>query len=161
MDLNLVKELLDYDRSTGIFRWKLKSARNVRVGDIAGCDNGQGYLGIRIEGVQYRAHRLAWFYVYGEWPKGGIDHINGQRADNRIGNLRQATPAQNKQNSRRPMSNNTSGLLGVCKDRNRPGWKAQIKLHGKSYYLGAYATAEDAHAAYLKAKREIHTHCTI
>ena len=113
-----------------------------------------------IDEREYSAHRLAWLYVHGAWPTGQIDHINGDRGDNRISNLRDVTPALNTQNQRRAArSNKSSGLLGVTANRGR--WLAQISIGGKSRNLGRYATPEEAHAVYVAAKRVLHAGCTL
>lgn len=147
-----LRDLLDYNSETGIFRWKVRVARRVRVGDIAGsADNG--YREIRIDYTAYRAHRLAWLYAHGVWPK-EIDHINGVMDDNRLLNLRDATKSENQQNQRRAQSNNKTGLLGVSLRRGK--FQAQIMASGKNLHLGYFATAELAHAAYVQAKRRLH-----
>jgi len=117
-------EALSYDQETGMFRWVSCSARNVKNGDAAGTIDSKGYRTIRVDYVVHKAHRLAWLYVYGELPSGVIDHINGDRGDNRIANLRDATHAINCQNVRKANKNNTSGLLGAQKARTK--WNAVI-----------------------------------
>jgi hypothetical protein len=111
---------------------------------------------ISLDNIYYRAHRLAWLYVHDVWPDDQIDHINGCRDDNRIANLREVTNAQNMQNLHRPHSRNTSGYLGVHFVRERNRWGAQIRDNGRKRNLGHFATAEEASAAYLAAKRELH-----
>ena len=111
---------------------------------------------MQIDGRRYLAHRLAWFYVYGEWPRKGLDHINRDRLDNRIANLREADHAQNVQN-RGPMSNNKSGFKGVFfNPRHTQPWQAQITARGQYFNLGRYATAEEAHEAYKEAAARLH-----
>src|SRR5690606_34614864 len=93
-----LKELLYYDPETGIFtRLVGRSGPRARAGDVAGSDNGKGYIRIYVDGRPYKAHRLAWFYMHGEWPE-EIDHRNGERADNRLSNLRPVTRQQNNLN---------------------------------------------------------------
>lgn len=140
-----LKELLTYDPVTGEFRW-LKKRRGVRSGEIAGnCSDG--YRRIRIDRLEYKAHRLAWLYVRGQWPGDDIDHINGDPGDNRLCNLREANHAQNMANQRR-RKDNTSGRKGVARSAaKRPRWRA----HFRGRYLGSFATEDDAHAAYKKA----------
>jgi hypothetical protein len=103
--------------------------------------------------------RLAWFYTTGAWPKDQIDHIDGNKSNNRFANLREATPSQNTQNQRRAMRTNKLGILGVILARGK--FRAQIWFDGKNKFLGYFATAEAAHAAYLAAKRKFHPTCTI
>lgn len=109
----------------------------------------------------YLEHRLAWLYVTGTWPSDQIDHVNGIRDDNRIFNLREATGPENNGNQRQARSDNKTGLLGVYWDKQHKKFSAKIMFSGKHKYLGYFPTAEEAHAAYIKAKRELHSHCTI
>jgi hypothetical protein len=142
-----------YDPTTGVFR-RTESKGRWKAGQIAGTQGPQGYVFLNVAGKLYRAHRLAWLHFYGEWPKLFVDHINGVRHDNRIANLRQATNAENLQNSHRPRSQNRSGFLGVVPNRKR--WAAQIMLDGKTTCLGTYDAPEEAHAAYIAAKARMH-----
>lgn len=105
------------------------------------------------------AHRLAWLYVHGEWPSKHLDHLNGNRTDNRIENLRQVSVAENAENTRRPHRDNKSGYLGVCKKRGK--WLAVIQIKGKYTRIGLFDTPEMAHEAYLAEKRKHHKACTI
>lgn len=152
-----LRELLSYDPETGIFRWLRKRRGLVCEGDIAGGFVRGGYLRIQVDGHGYSAHRLAWFYMTGEWPKGDIDHRNGGRADNRWGNLRDLPARLNRQNLRAATSRNKScGLLGVSwHPRPRP-WRASIRVDGKKLHLGYFHTKEEAYATYLSAKRVLH-----
>ncbi len=154
-----LKELLHYDPETGVFTWLVRTSTCIRVGDIAGYRDGDGYLRIGICGGQYRAHRLAWLYMTGKWPIDQIDHKNAVKNDNRWKNLREATCAINNQNKRKALRNNRTGFLGVS--RNGKGFIAQIKINEKRRNLGTYPTPELAHEAYLKAKRELHAGCTL
>lgn len=90
-------ELLHYDPHTGVFRWAVDRAR-VRAGDVAGCYDCNGYRTIRIDGYDYFAHRLAWFFVHASWPVAVIDHLNRRRYDNRLSNLRDVTQSENLRN---------------------------------------------------------------
>jgi hypothetical protein len=99
-----------------------------------------------------------WMYVHGVWPSAGLDHVNGVRDDNRIDNLRPATVQQNNQNRRRAQGK-TNPLLGVKQRGNR--WEARISHNKKTLHLGRFATATEAHEAYLRAKRTLHTHCEL
>lgn len=153
-----LQELLHYNPETGIFTWLVSRSRT-RAGEIADYVNNRGYVRIRICSVEYLAHRLAWLYMTGGWPKDQIDHINGIRNDNRWANLREADRFINQQNQRKPRPNNVTGFLGVSPEGNR--FVAQIGLRGKKYSLGAYHTPEQAHKAYIEAKRRLHEGCTI
>ncbi|QBH20832.1 HNH endonuclease [Alcaligenes faecalis] len=152
----MVHEHLSYDSETGLFI-RLKSGWKSRIGKIAGIKDSYGYLQIKIDGRRYLAHRLAWLYVHGEWPEKAIDHRNGVRDDNRIVNLRLANSLENGQNQFKAQSDNgRSGLLGVTFDSRREKWVAQIQIEGKNKNLGGFKDPETAHAAYLKAKAELH-----
>ena|SRR3990172_4112737 len=153
-----LREILDYDKITGIFRWRV-ARRGVKAGDVAGSVDTGGYRQIGIDGQSYQASRLVWLYVYGAWPKAKIDHKNTARDDQCFENLRDVTPSGNAQNQRQARRNNKTGLLGVHSHNEK--FRAQIRLNGKLRHLGLFDTAESAHAAYVSAKREIHITCTI
>lgn len=153
-----LREVLHYDKTTGRFTW-LVHRHGLRVGTEAGCINNNGYWLITVDGVKYRAHRLAWLYVTGKWPDGEIDHKNTKRADNRWRNLRPATFEHNQQNRRRAMKRNITGLLGVSERGCK--FTANIHVAGRDIYLGTFDTAEAAHAAYVVAKRQHHPGCTL
>lgn len=155
-----VRAALDYDLETGLFRWRerqdMRACWNSKhAGKIATYRNSAGYIGVRLNGVLRYAHRLAWLYVYGEWPDGDVDHINRDKADNRIENLRLATRSQNNANSCRPRTN-TSGFKGVSWSNAVGRWKAEIRARGKRYHLGYFDTPEEAHTAYCAAAKELH-----
>ena len=154
-----IRELLSYSQATGIFIWQSRPAKAVHVGDVAGSVNKFGYITIGIKKKIYKAHRLAWLYIYGNWPDGLIDHINGNKADNRITNLRVVNETGNSQNIRRPNRRNKSGFLGVIWFQNK--WRASITINRKTHRIGDYATPEEAHQAYLGAKRKHHKACTV
>lgn len=116
----------------------------------AGTINSAGQRIINIQGKLYRAHRLAWFYVNGVWPRGLIDHKNGNSLDNSIDNLREATFAQNSQNSKKPATN-TSGYKGVYFSHHANKWRAQISVNGRTKNLGYFYTKEEAYAVYCAA----------
>lgn len=158
-----LREVLHYDPETGVFTWKVRTSNRVNVGSAAGAMLKTGYLSICIDSKFYRAHRLAWLYVRGEWPKADIDHLNGKRTDNRFCNLRDASRSKNQQNLRKARGENThSGLLGVHRtDKVHKQWRASIKVDGKDKHLGNFSTKEAAHDAYLLAKRMHHEGCTI
>lgn len=161
-----LRELLAYDRETGIFTRLTRSARSVQIGDVAGgleTANGGVYKRIKIsvDGTSFKAHRLAWLHVYGRWPEGEIDHINGDSCDNRIGNLRVVSHRLNQENMKVARSDSSSGLLGANWNKRTGKWMGKIKAKGRQYVLGEYATPEEAHEAYLAAKRRLHEGCTI
>ena len=159
-----LKEYFSYDPETGLFTVIKLTPRNRRskVGELSGCNHNCGYTSIRVNKKTYLAHRLAWLYIYGEFPKGHLDHINGIKTDNRICNLRIADDSLNQQNRKAAQSNNkTSGMLGVYFEKQRNKYRARIKYDGLTHCLGFFDTKENAHDAYLKAKREHHIYCTI
>jgi hypothetical protein len=147
-----LKQLLSYDAASGVFT-RVAHVANQPAGVEATSLHPSGYVYIAVDGRGYRAHRLAWLYVYGGWPIAAIDHINRDRADNRLANLRLATASQNTQNSSRP---NQSGLRGVSGNHGK--WAARITIHQKTMSLGTYATKEEAHEAYRAAASRVHTH---
>jgi len=153
--------LLDYDPDTGVLTWRVARGSNAPAGGVAGCDRGDGYRRIEIDGRRIYAHRIAWAISIGEWPVSQIDHVNGIRDDNRLANLREATHAENHQNRRRSQRNSKSGFLGVHFRKNVGKWQAGINIGRERKYLGLFATAELAHAAYLAAKADLHPFQTI
>lgn len=151
-----LKEVLSYDPETGLFTWRVKPGRSIPVGAVAGwVDPSVGYRRIGLLDTVYHAHRLAWLYVTGEWPEWEIDHINGDRGDNRIANLREATSSKNKMNMRRRKDNKT-GFKGVTWWSQRGCFRAIIQANGKQKHLGCFKTAEEAHATYCEAASRLH-----
>jgi len=151
----LVKSLFDYDPNTGVFKRKVTVSNNAKVGQTLDSKNSHGYLQAAIKKKSFKVHRLIWLYVYGEFPKDTIDHINGIRDDNRIENLRACTNKENLQN-KKFFKNNTTGYKGVVKKGNK--FVAQIGFNGKCKHLGYFLKAEDAHKAYCEAGIKYHTH---
>jgi hypothetical protein len=148
-----VRELLNYDPETGVFTWAAQSSTRVKIGAVAGSVDIYGYHIIRVDGRLYRAHRLVWLYVHGEWPVGDIDHINGDPGDNRIANLRPATRSQNLANSKR-RKNNTSGYKGVSWNKQARKWHARIGVDGQYKHLGLFTDPAEAHEAWLAAAKK-------
>lgn len=149
-----LKELLHYDRATGVFTWRVRRNQNVNAGDRAGRVGAKGYRVINISHDLYTEHRLAVFYMTGRWPLADVDHRNGQRDDNRWKNLRKLSRTGNMQNLQGAHRDNKSGFLGVARHGDR--FRAYIRADGKNRYLGSFGTLELAHAAYLEAKRALH-----
>ena len=163
------RELLDYNPETGNFTWKRRDCKWFSLnrfcktwnknfaGKTAGGINSVGYHVIAVLNKQILSHRLAWLYVYGEWPKGQIDHINGNRSDNRIVNLRDVTANMNQQNLKRGQRNNTyCNYLGVSLLKRTGRYYAQIMYDGKRLFLGYFDTPEEAQFVYMKAKARYH-----
>lgn len=168
-----LRELLRYEPETGKLYWKerglewfvdspLRSAQWSRSqwngrfsGKEAFTAHLNGYKQGRILGEYASAHRVAWAMHYGSCPDGEVDHINMVRDDNRIVNLRLATPSNNRMN-RGSQKNNTSGYKGVFWQKLRGKWMAQIQIDGRAIFLGRYDSKEDAHAAYCEAANKYH-----
>lgn len=157
------KETLDrhfsYDPETGLFTRIFKPCNRVKVGDVATCQSDEGYVHFRIDGVLYTAHRMAWLTMTGEWPAGQIDHINGDRADNRFCNLRHVTNGENQQNRRaRRKDHSGSAFMGVglFTQGKKPKWRARIQINKKCISLGHFDTEMEAAQAYQKAKAMLH-----
>lgn len=144
-------QVLSYDRSTGLFRWRVKNART-EVGQIAGCDSDRGYVKIKIDQVQYYGHQLAWFYVHKKWPNKNLDHRDTSKGNNRLRNIRRASVSQNGAN-RGKQKNNTSGHKGVFLDRKYNRWYAAIVKDRKMKNLGYADTREKAAAIYARAAK--------
>jgi hypothetical protein len=153
----VLREFLNYDPSTGIFTWIKRSPRGRnRVGTVAGSIV-QGYINIGIFNESYGAHCLAWLYVNGNWPEGHIDHIDGNGMNNRFANLRKASSAENQQNRKQARRDSGTGLIGVFRSPSaRRPFRSSITICGKAHHLGVFQSAEEAHAAYLAAKRSLH-----
>ena len=149
-----VRGSLQYDQETGVLTWSKDQGR-ARAGDVAGgVRSTDGYITIGLYGNKFHGHRLAYAIVNGEWPNFDIDHINGQRSDNRWSNLRAATRSENNQNIRGARPGNKTGLLGVHQAGRK--FRASIKLAGVRTDLGMFDTAEAAHRAYINKKGELH-----
>jgi len=138
-------ELLDYDPDSGIFTWRVSRGR-ARAGSPAGCIESNGYLRIQIDARQYSAHRIAWLMTHGEFPPDEIDHIDGDRLNNRISNLRAVTRLENLRNQAR-QKNNTSGVTGVVWRKDRAKWQSSIKVNWRRKHLGYFDSFDDAVAA--------------
>lgn len=148
------RRLFDYNPDTGVLRWRVTSGPRARAGNIAGCKTPYGYTQVQAHGHFHRIHRLVWFMTHGVWPTYHIDHIDGDRSNNRIKNLRDIPNAANHQNIHRANRGNSTGLLGAYPNGN--GWMAKICLNGNKMYLGTFPSPEEAHSVYLKAKSELH-----
>lgn len=153
-------ELL-YDHVSGSVTWKTRARfRRSAVGSEVGCCTKDGYRQACIgASTSVYLHLVAWFLHHGAWPEGIVDHINGIKSDNRMENLRVVSHAANIQNQRRPNKRNKLGVLGVSESNGR--YRAAIRFRGSSYPLGTYDTPEQAHGAYVSAKRLLHEGCTL
>ena len=148
-----LKKYLDYDPETGIFKWKTANSHRIKVGDVARTPRSDGYIQIKLFNKPYLAHRLAWLYVNGEFPKDHMDHINGVKMDNRIVNLRAVTQAENNRN--KPMrKDNTSGVMGVVWHKRYKCWYVCVQ---KTYY-GRFKFKSDAIAKAEEVYKELGFH---
>lgn len=144
-----LKALLHYNPSTGVFTRIKRTSNKINVGDIAGYKNDNGYVLIGLKGIARRAHRLAWLYMTGSWPKYEIDHINHIRSDNRFINLREVTHQENAKNT--PLrKDNISGVTGVYWVRDK--WMARINIKPKYISLGCFADKFEAICARKSAE---------
>lgn len=166
-----LREVVSYDPATGEFYWLTEARVGFKrsvvmhsVGDKAKTARRDGRGVIRIDGKLYLSSRLAWLYMHGAWPVYEADHINTDRTDDRIDNLRDLKGHANRQNRRFAIGNKESALpLGVYRNKagRRHPWRAAIASGGKQHYLGAFLTIDEASAAYVSAKRRLHEGCTL
>jgi hypothetical protein len=143
LDWDYLQEVLDYDEYTGIFIWKKQLSSRGPVGKEAGYKGT--YIIISINGIRYRAHRLAWFYIYAKWPSILLDHKDRNKHNNTLRNLKEATNSEN--------SHNTEETPGCWKVGNK--YRAAICLRGKRKYIGYFNTKEEASSAYSTEKQRI------
>lgn len=156
---NQLKYHLHYNPETGIFTWIRPRAACVKPGAIAGnidiSVKSGSYVGIKIFGIKYKAHRLAWFYMTGEWPQHDIDHKDTDGLNNKWSNLRKASAVQNAYN-RKKSTKNTSGYKGVSFCKTRRKYRATITVNKKWKLLGYFEEILDAHLAYKNASMSYH-----
>ena len=151
-----LKELLHYEPGTGVFTWKPGhvSGWATKKSRDAGYDF-DGYRRIKIDKKNYLCHRLAWLWIHGEFPSGVLDHINGEKSDNRIENLRKAIGGQNIMNVQRKL-NNTSGHKGVFWKKSIEKWQVAVGANGKQHHIGYFLDKEDAINAAISARNRLH-----
>lgn len=154
---------LQYEKEIGRFRWIARPFRNSRrrAGEFAGHISRYGYRLISQSGVAYQEHRLVWFVHHGYYPDLEIDHIDGDKLNNKICNLREVTRIVNQQNRHSAQSNNKTKLLGTSFHAKVGKYRAVIEVDGKHKHLGYFDTAEEAHSVYIETKRKFHVGCTI
>jgi len=152
-----LKELLHYDPETGDFTWLKNRGSRARIGGRAGSTESTGYIQICIKKKLYMAHRLAWFYIHGEWPPAFIDHIDGNRSSNILKNLRSVTRCENQQNQKLYRTNK-SGISGVFWVQRLRKWRVNIQKDKKYDYLGAYDNIFDAACAKFSAQHRLGFH---
>jgi hypothetical protein len=173
-----LKECLDYDPDTGLFTWKERPREHFKTlnaysvwnsrfkNTTVGRTDSHGYrtCTITIDGISFenKLHRLAWLYIYGEFPEKHLDHIDGNRSNNKFSNLREADFSQNQQNLKKATSRNkSSGMLGVSWIKRLDKYRTTIGLNLKNKIIGHFNTPEEAHQAYIEAKRRLHEYCTL
>lgn len=152
-----VKELFEYDPRNGVFTWKARTCQRNMVGKIAGTLNTFGHRQIRVDGTLRMAHHLAWLYITGEWPPENIDHVNGNPDDNRISNLRLATPKQNQENVKL-RCDNSSGHKGVYWNKRERKWVARVQHHKTRIFVGRFDSLTDAVNAVKLTRDDVYTH---
>jgi hypothetical protein len=158
VSIDRLRLVLSYDKTTGVFERLIKVNRNSVIGEEVGSVNRvNGYRYIRIDGRAYLHHRLAWFYVHGQWPDDQIDHIDGNRLNNSVVNLRPASSKQNRENRELSTSNKT-GYRGVFYRKDKDKYRASVKHNGKSQHLGYFNTAEEAAVVAKNARARLFTH---
>jgi len=157
-----LKAAVRYESESGKF-FRVGNRTRSPHGRVLGNKTSNGYLHISVNGKKYAAHRLAWLYAHGEWPNGDIDHIDGDRANNSLSNLRVVSRSTNLENLRVAKTHNAStGLLGAYPyGTSGKLFIAKIQVRGRTVRVGLFSTAQDAHEAYVRAKRELHGGCTI
>jgi hypothetical protein len=155
MDVEKLREVISYNPESGVFVWRVSSSNRRPAGSVAGCVfSTTGYRLIRIENKIFPAARLAWAIMTGEFPLGVVDHINGERADDRWCNLRIASISQNAANAKKH-KDNFSGFKGVEFHKQTAKWRARICIHGRKISLGLFNNKEEAHEAYWLAAKNV------
>ena len=155
IDVERLKDVLDYSPESGLLFWRKRLSIRINKGDVAGCRGLRGYIILKVDGVGLFAHRAAWAIYYGSWPNGIIDHIDRDRTNNKICNLRISNAADNAHNCS-IRKNNTSGVHGVSFDKRSGKWLAKICINRKQIFLGHFERIEDARIARVNAELKIH-----
>lgn len=155
LTLQRVNELLHYSPESGCLVWKLARRNGSASGSLAGCRSSNGYIRLKIDGIQYLAHRLAWLIHYSEWPSGPIDHADTDRANNSISNLRLCTNSQNQHNQTLRKSNR-SGIKGVCWVGKQSKWHVQVRDSGKIHNGGYFICIDEAKTAAIQLRSQLH-----
>jgi len=144
-----LKELVSYNKNSGIFTWN-KTRRGCKLGSVSGSVNSRGYHEIKINGKRYLSHRLAFLYENGRFPKNEVDHIDHDKLNNKFSNLREVEKLENARNQKLHKSN-SSGICGVRFRKSRNRWIAEIHINSKTQHIGSFTSKEDA----VKARKEI------
>lgn len=152
----VLRQLLRYEPETGKLFWKITLSNRKPKGTEAFAGRGShGYRHGGIYGGKYLAHRVIWAMEHGAWPKFTVDHVNGNKEDNRLCNLREATWSENNCNTG-PRRRNKTGMKGVCFDTRKGKFLAQVAIQRRNYHIGYFNTAESAHAAYCIKASSLH-----
>lgn len=152
-----LRQVIHYDPDTGLFTWIKCPRSSILPGSPAASLGKAGYMNLQVNKRLYKAHRLAWLYMTGEWPKDTVDHINRVKSDNRWENLREATALQQIAN-RVCLRNSKAGLKGVSYAKDKYGAKKYRAIYyrgGRRQHLGYFLTAQEAHEAYCKRAAEM------
>lgn len=157
MDSEEANKLLEYNPITGNLHWKVSRGNGVKIGDIAGHFHYTGYIKLMCKGERHQAHRIVWLMAYGCFPSSALDHINHNRSDNRLCNLRMATRTQNNRNARLRKDNKT-GVPGVNFIKRLGKWRADIRVNTKTIYLGLFMHWFDAVCARKAAQNKYGFH---
>ena len=152
MNKDKAHEMFRYD--DGVLYWKFSPNRRIRIGDSVGSKMKSGYLQTGVEKKQWYVHRLIFLYHHGYLPD-FVDHVDGNKSNNRIENLRSASSIENQQN-RKIGRQNTSGIKGVCWHKQRQKWQARVKINGKQVSAGLFLTLEEAANAVQKLRSNLH-----
>lgn len=150
-----LNEAFSYDHESGIVRWKISIGSRAKAGNVAGCKNKDGYLVVRLDGALMLLHRVVFAIHYGAWPEKHIDHIDCDKSNNKIENIREATIEENNRNQR-ISKDNASGYKGVYLHEGTKKWCAEIRFKRKKYYLGLFEDIKEAHKAYCDAAKKLH-----
>lgn len=155
LDVTTLRQIVAYDEEAGQLVWRRTHGKRISGAAVGTTCSKRGYLRVCIGGAKYALHRLVWLYVHGEWPTDFIDHIDGNTKNNRLGNLREATCAENLWNTRKSKAN-TSGFKGVCWNSRSKSWRAYVSVNGKQHTIGYFKSKEDAFAARVHAANRMH-----
>lgn len=147
-----LKSILDYNLDTGVFTWKINKSKRAKIGNVAGWSN-TGYIAIEIDSKQYKAHRLAWLYINGEMPKNLIDHIDCNRLNNKISNLRESTYQTNNENYKTPKTNK-SGVKNVSWYKSLNKWVVSISVKKIKKTIGYFDDLEFAELVAIEARNK-------
>lgn len=152
--LDRLHEVLHYDPLTGVWTWLVRTSNRIHIGDEAGRSDPLGYVRIKVDGTEYLAHRLAWFYMTGDNDPAELDHRDGHPSNNRFKNIREATRSQNTANTR--LRTGKTLPKGVSLSANGLRYIAQFVHKRVTRYLGTFDSAAEAHAAYMFAAKDHH-----